>query len=645
MAESFNEKTDYYELLGVEEGATPEELKKAYRKAAMKWHPDRNFGNVEEATRVFQLIEHAYSILSDAQERAWYDDHRNFNYDEQGQMVATNVDIYGLFNAGAYHGFEDDSHGFFAVFGKAFADLAAEEKLEAPKFGWSNTPYPEVEKFYAFWTCFKTTRSFAFNDMYQLKDAPNAWYRREMNKENQKLRKKAEIEFINAVRELALYARKRDPRVQKEIQRQEEIKEQRRQEEERKRAEKRRRDAEEIERLQKEAGQREFSEESLLYLNEFKNDDDDEEPDWYCNYCGRVMDNANVFRTHCGTKKHKKQAATARRDFLNDPTLYEHTAYMFLLLGLSEEEINRVDPNVNMNDLVSPTAAKKARKQKKQQRNKKGNDNDNNDDDDDFDNSNQRGKGKKQKNQKGKKGKKNQMDDEQEEEDEKPQKGGKKGKQQNQKGGNKKKGGKQQQEPEPEEDEEEDEEEIRRKRLAAQPLTKKERRKLKLQKQQEKKEQAQKQAEIEATKNQPKLSKAEKKRLQKLEERKKYFEYDYDEEEEDNKEDGQEKKEEKPQSEETPKADEEKKETNENPENAEETPEEQPQQQQNQKNQKGGKKGKQQQIQNKQQPPIQRAKKGVCPPGMFMCRKCKALFPSKRKLFQHLEESGHATAV
>jgi len=57
---------DYYKTLGVDKNATPEEIKKAYRKLALKWHPDRNLKNKEEAENRFKDIGEAYSVLSDA---------------------------------------------------------------------------------------------------------------------------------------------------------------------------------------------------------------------------------------------------------------------------------------------------------------------------------------------------------------------------------------------------------------------------------------------------------------------------------------------------------------------------------------------------------------------------------------------------
>ncbi|MBK5052250.1 J domain-containing protein [Paraburkholderia domus] len=62
-----------YDTLGVHVHATDEEIKRAYRKAAMKWHPDRNSGAEEVARATFQEIKDAYAILSDAAQRKVYD--------------------------------------------------------------------------------------------------------------------------------------------------------------------------------------------------------------------------------------------------------------------------------------------------------------------------------------------------------------------------------------------------------------------------------------------------------------------------------------------------------------------------------------------------------------------------------------------
>lgn len=66
-------KRDYYEVLGVSKGASEEEIKKAFRKLARQYHPDVNKDNLKEAEAKFKEINEAYSVLSDPQKRAAYD--------------------------------------------------------------------------------------------------------------------------------------------------------------------------------------------------------------------------------------------------------------------------------------------------------------------------------------------------------------------------------------------------------------------------------------------------------------------------------------------------------------------------------------------------------------------------------------------
>ena len=77
MAEN---KRDYYEVLGVEKGASAEEIKKAYRKSAMKYHPDRNPGD-KTAEEKFKELGEAYEVLSDDEKRARYDQYGHAGVD------------------------------------------------------------------------------------------------------------------------------------------------------------------------------------------------------------------------------------------------------------------------------------------------------------------------------------------------------------------------------------------------------------------------------------------------------------------------------------------------------------------------------------------------------------------------------------
>lgn len=74
-------KSDYYDILGVSKSASADEIKKAYRKAALQWHPDRHKDDKETAEKKFKEINEAYQVLSDPQKKSAYDQygHAAFN--------------------------------------------------------------------------------------------------------------------------------------------------------------------------------------------------------------------------------------------------------------------------------------------------------------------------------------------------------------------------------------------------------------------------------------------------------------------------------------------------------------------------------------------------------------------------------------
>lgn len=108
------EKRDYYEVLGVAKNATAEEIKKAYRKKAIQFHPDRNPGD-KEAEEKFKEAAEAYDVLSDADKRARYD---QFGHSMGPQGFGGGAGGYGGFGGGFGGGFSMED--IFAQFGDIF---------------------------------------------------------------------------------------------------------------------------------------------------------------------------------------------------------------------------------------------------------------------------------------------------------------------------------------------------------------------------------------------------------------------------------------------------------------------------------------------------------------------------------------------
>lgn len=93
-------ETRYYDILGISPSASSAEIKKAYRKGAMKWHPDKNPKNKEQASAKFKDITMAYEVLSNAGKKELYDNYGEKGVEEGGPPGGGGSSLFDLFNGG-----------------------------------------------------------------------------------------------------------------------------------------------------------------------------------------------------------------------------------------------------------------------------------------------------------------------------------------------------------------------------------------------------------------------------------------------------------------------------------------------------------------------------------------------------------------
>ncbi|KAI3628266.1 hypothetical protein GLX27_000032 [Malassezia furfur] len=257
---------DYYELLEVDQNEPVEGIRKSYRRLALRYHPDKNPGKEAEANKKFTKLQEAYEVLSDETERAWYDQNRDrlmqgteedaeedvdakFRFFRSGgaapkaSSLAPGVGVAHLlrfYSPSIAKDLSDTDSSFFGTYRRLFALIAEEDRVAAPYpgevhendfadpdrddaywyvgFGHPNTPYiatdgrRDVRSFYQFWMNFSSRKSFAWKDKFDVRDAQDRRVKRLMEKDNKRARDAARREYNEAIRSLAVFIRRRDPR-------------------------------------------------------------------------------------------------------------------------------------------------------------------------------------------------------------------------------------------------------------------------------------------------------------------------------------------------------------------------------------------------------------------------------------------------
>jgi len=216
----------HYDVLGVDRDADDTAIKKAHRKLALKFHPDKNRDN-PDATEQFRMVQAAYECLSDSHERAWYDDHRDaiirgYKPGEGDKYEEDDTShLFQYMSSFCFRGFDekdDADRNFYTVYRDLFEEIDDEDpidELERPIFGCQDSEWAVVDEFYAAWEGYSTKRNYASLDQYDTRQAPDRRIRRAMEQENKKVRDQARRERNDVVRELVRFVRKRDPRVER----------------------------------------------------------------------------------------------------------------------------------------------------------------------------------------------------------------------------------------------------------------------------------------------------------------------------------------------------------------------------------------------------------------------------------------------
>lgn len=122
-------ETDYYEVLGLKKGAKPDEIKRAYRKLAVRYHPDKNPGD-RTAEEKFKQINEAYAVLSDPQKRQQYDAFGSSGFQQRFSQedIFRGFDVGDLFKEFGY----DTDDIFSRMFGGAAFDRGHRRRRRAP---------------------------------------------------------------------------------------------------------------------------------------------------------------------------------------------------------------------------------------------------------------------------------------------------------------------------------------------------------------------------------------------------------------------------------------------------------------------------------------------------------------------------------
>jgi len=193
---------DCYSLLGIDPALgwnfSPEDIKKAYKKISLSYHPDKIESKTEDEAKYnenrYKAIQKAFDTLKEKDRKLLYDSKVEFDESIPGSDV--------------------DEEDIYEVFGEAFERYARfSVKPNPPKVGNDNTSREDLEKFYDFWHKFQSWRDFSYLGEFDVEMADNREEKRWMQKQNQGIARKKKKEELARIRKLVNRMEAHDPRM------------------------------------------------------------------------------------------------------------------------------------------------------------------------------------------------------------------------------------------------------------------------------------------------------------------------------------------------------------------------------------------------------------------------------------------------
>ncbi|KAI9620432.1 hypothetical protein H4Q26_013644 [Puccinia striiformis f. sp. tritici PST-130] len=360
VTEDSSTTEDLYQILQVSPDASSEEIKKAFRKQALVHHPDKNYDNVENATKMFAKIQQAYEILSDDDERAFYDRHRdellNAGGDDFDDFDPTHLkpnssrsslnpgitskQLLKFFDATLWKGdFSDSQTSFFTIYRNLFHQLSTEEKIARkdttmiyPSFGSSGSSYDQDLEYFA------TQKSFEWVEPHRTNQQVDRRIKRLIEKENQRERENARREYNETIRmQPAIPKKWRAQEIQRIKRELREVAEKRAKEREDE-ARQFREQAWQRQKEQNNESSEEVEDDHLESTSVAEESVVEEEPeaavnDWYCAACSKDFKSQGAWDNHERSKKHRQNAQRLRKQMLKKmPNFhYQHPSHQLSL--------------------------------------------------------------------------------------------------------------------------------------------------------------------------------------------------------------------------------------------------------------------------------------------------------------------------